>query len=108
GRLRFVDFEYAGWDDPAKTACDFVCQPNLPVPEEYATRFTQAVVAGLSDVSLHQHRIALLLPVRRLKWCCIMLNEFLPVGSRRRSFARDADVQDERKRSQLQKAERAL
>ena len=30
GRLWFIDFEYAGWDDPAKTVCDFFCQPGLP------------------------------------------------------------------------------
>lgn len=108
GRLRFVDFEYAGWDDPAKTVCDFVCQPKLPVPEEYAARFTQAVVTGLSDAAMHQQRITLLLPVYRLKWCCIMLNEFLPIDSQRRSFARDDDGREERQRKQLEKAERAL
>src|SRR5262245_35817110 len=26
GRLRFLDFEYAGWDDLAKTVADFFCQ----------------------------------------------------------------------------------
>jgi len=107
-RLRFVDFEYAGWDDPAKTVCDFLCQPNRPVPEECAARFMEAVVTGLSDVAMHQQRISLLLNVYRLKWCCIMMNEFLPVASQRRSFARDAAGMEERKRLQLEKAERAL
>lgn len=32
GQLRFFDFEYAGWDDPAKLASDFFCQPQLPSP----------------------------------------------------------------------------
>src|SRR5947209_3697626 len=35
GRLRFFDFEYAGWDDPAKTVCDFFCQPAVPIPNEW-------------------------------------------------------------------------
>jgi len=108
GRLRFLDFEYAGWDDPAKTVCDFLCQPNRPLPEEHAARFTQAVVSGLSDAAGHQRRISLLLSVYRLKWCCIMMNEFLPVASQRRNFARNADGQEERKRRQLEKAEQAL
>ena len=34
-RLSFIDFEYAGWDDPAKLVCDFFCQPAVPVPQEY-------------------------------------------------------------------------
>ena len=108
GRLCFVDFEYAGWDDPAKTVCDFVCQPKLPVPDEQAARFAQAAVSGLSDEAVHQQRITLLLPVYRLKWCCIMMNEFLPVAGQRRSFAQDGGGQEERKRLQLEKAARAL
>lgn len=28
GRMSFVDFEYAGWDDPAKTEADFTLQPR--------------------------------------------------------------------------------
>jgi len=108
GRLRFLDFEYAGWDDPAKTVCDFLCQPKLPVPEEHAARFTQAVVSGLSGVAMHQQRISLLLSVYRLKWCCIMMNEFLTVASQRRNFARDASGEEERKQVQLDKAGQAL
>jgi aminoglycoside phosphotransferase (APT) family kinase protein len=107
-RLRFVDFEYAGWDDPAKAACDFLCQPKLPVPEPLAGRFTEGVVAGTSDAALHRRRIALLLPVYRLKWCCIMMNEFLPSGSRRRNFAQEGMEESQRKRIQLEKADEAL
>jgi tyrosyl-tRNA synthetase len=33
---RFLDFEYAGWDGPAKLVCDFFCQPALPAPASLA------------------------------------------------------------------------
>jgi phosphotransferase family enzyme len=108
GSLRFVDFEYAGWDDPAKTVCDFVCQPKLPVPEKCAARFTREVLLWLSDGATHKLRITWLLGVYRLKWCCIMMNEFLPLGSQRRSFAQDGGEEAERKRMQLDKAQQAL
>ena len=108
GRLRFLDFEYAGWDDPAKTVCDFLCQPKLPVRQGYAARFTQAVASELPDAASHAERIAWLLDVYRLKWCCIMLNEFLPVASQRRNFALDAGGDEQRKRRQLEKAAQAL
>jgi hypothetical protein len=108
GRLRFIDFEYAGWDDPAKMICDFVCQPRLPVPDEFAARFTDTVLENCSDSEFHRRRIEVLLPVYRLKWCCIMMNEFLPVGSRRRSFACDTADREQRKRQQLEKSDRAL
>ena len=39
GRLRFFDFEYAGWDDPAKTVCDFFCQPAVPVDHSNLEEF---------------------------------------------------------------------
>ena len=87
GQLRFIDFEYAGWDDPAKMVCDFFCQPALPVSINYLDMFAEAVVSELSQPEMHLQRIALLLPVHQIKWCCILLNEFLPVGRERRRFA---------------------
>jgi Ser/Thr protein kinase RdoA (MazF antagonist) len=41
--------------------------------------------------------------VYRLKWCCIMLNDFLPAGNDRRRFAAPVDEM-ERKWKQLEKA----
>jgi len=108
GRLRFIDFEYAGWDDPGKTVCDFLCQPAVPVPEKCAERFAEALVAELSEPAMHLRRIALLLPVYRVKWCCILLNEFLPVSNERRAFAREGQDRNDRKTIQLEKARHAL
>ncbi|MDD5656740.1 MAG: aminoglycoside phosphotransferase family protein [Elusimicrobia bacterium] len=87
GRLRFVDFEYAGWDDPAKTVCDFFCQQAVPVPAGYGPMFMRGVLGDLPRSRLHRERVAMLMPVQRLKWCCILLNEFLPVGLARRRFS---------------------
>ena len=108
GRLRFIDFEYSGWDDPAKMVCDFFCQPAVPVPTDCFEAFSQRVTTGLSDAEHHARRVELLLPVYRIKWCCIMLNEFLPVGRERRSFARNALNEDQRRETQLQKARDVL
>ena len=38
-KLRFLDFEYAGWDDPAKLIGDFFCQPAIPAPHSEFERF---------------------------------------------------------------------
>ncbi len=107
-RLRFIDFEYAGWDDPAKTICDFLCQPAVPVPGACADRFARAVASGLSDPEWHLRRVALLRSVYRVKWCCIMLNDFVPVDRQRRQFAQDARTEEGRKRAQLHQVGRAL
>lgn len=105
--LRFIDFEYAGWDDPAKTVCDFFCQPAVPVPFDYFETVAARITESTGRPDLQRSRIDLLLPVYRLKWTCIMLNEFLPQGAERRRFAGEADL-IARKRTQLAKARLAL
>lgn len=106
--LKFIDFEYAGWDDPAKTVCDFFCQPAVPVPREHFERFLSAVADAVPDAAALRRRAALLFPVYELKWCCIMLNEFLPVGDDRRTFARGEESLAARRHDQLSKVEAAL
>jgi hypothetical protein len=87
GQYSFLDFEYAGWDDPAKLVSDFFCQPACPVPLTYF----EAVVARISnwfhEPAWHAWRMRWLWPVYQLKWACIMLNEFLPMAGSRRLFA---------------------
>jgi Ser/Thr protein kinase RdoA (MazF antagonist) len=108
GRLRFLDFEYAGWDDPSKLVCDFFCQPAVPAPAGAFGRFAAAVAAETATPEQHVARATLLLPVYRVKWVCIMLNEFLPVGGTRRAFSGSVAEQDARKTGQLAKARAAL
>ena len=105
--LKFIDFEYAGWDDPAKTVCDFFCQPAVPVPREHVERFLAAVIFATGDAGIRD-RVALLQPVYELKWCCIMLNEFLPADDRRRAFARGDQEATARRARQLDKVDRSL
>jgi hypothetical protein len=87
GKLAFVDFEYAGWDDPAKLACDFICQPDVPVENAQGRRFVDAMARIAAQDDRLSTRVALLLPVHRLKWCCILLNEFRPGLRQRRVHA---------------------
>ena len=99
GRLVFLDFEYAGRDDPAKLVTDFFCQPQVPIPSRFRERF-------LSRLSLHETaraRCDILLDACRVKWACILLNEFLPVGAARRAFAQPGEL-EARCAAQLHKA----
>jgi hypothetical protein len=108
GRLRFLDFEYAGWDDPAKLICDFFCQVEVPVPRRYLPEFAAAIAAAFPDSAALRRRSGWLLPVYRIKWCCIVLNEFLPAGRARRRFSA-ADLRSDHQPSvQLAKARRIL
>jgi len=106
GTLAFLDFEYAGLDDPAKLACDFFCQPEVPVPVELMDRFCERLaLASPGDAGLRA-RVDLLFPAYKLKWCCIMLNDFLPLGAARRSFA--AARHDEARREAVRHGQLAL
>jgi len=108
GRFRFFDFEYAGWDDPAKLICDFFCQPQIPAPRKYWDQFTKTLAAALGlDDSLPQ-RARALLPAYQIKWCCIMLNEFARNDRERRDFAHGAATSEQRKIAQLAKARAAI
>lgn len=107
GHASFIDFEYAGRDDPAKLICDFFCQPELPVRLDYYEEFTERIAASLHLDEMDLWRARLLLNAYRIKWVCIMLNEFSAVGARRRTFASNQDYET-RAALQLCRAERYL
>jgi hypothetical protein len=109
GKLSFFDFEYAGWDDPAKFLCDFLCQPAVPVPRALWAHCVQLLCRPIPGGS-QKERIALLLPLHQLKWCCILLNEFLPQEQNRRVFARKYSPREieAKKTEQLGKARNLL
>ena len=108
GRVSFIDFEYAGWDDPAKMICDFFSQPAVPVPFEYFESLLSSILPIVPGARAFAARTRILLPVFRMKWCCIVMNDFLPDTLRRRKFA-DPTLDDAaRKQAQLDKAQRLL
>jgi Ser/Thr protein kinase RdoA (MazF antagonist) len=108
GEVCFLDFEYAGWDDPAKLICDFFCQPGIPVPARWFHTFASSVALCFLEPEVVLNRSRLLLPLYRVKWLCILLNEFLPVGQERRCFAREPDELEDRKVQQLAQARAAM
>jgi len=105
GKLFFVDFEYAGWDDSAKLICDFFSQPEVPVPIKYFEWFTEKVSKMVGKDSYKNGdlfwRAKILFPLYRLKWCCIMLNDFIPAERKRKDFA---SFSKDRRKIQLDKA----
>jgi hypothetical protein len=108
GRVAFLDFEYAGWDDPAKTVCDFFCQPRYPAPIESLKAFLDELRGLFPRHDQLVERVHLLLPVYRIKWCCIMLNEFLPAGRHRRLLAQNTADEAAARQCQLLQAREAL
>lgn len=89
--LSFLDFEYAGLDDPAKLAGDFFNCPEVPTPGEHFGLFVDAVSRGLQLSDAACARMYMLRDVYRIKWACIVLNDFLPDHDARRRFANQGD-----------------
>jgi hypothetical protein len=106
GKLCFIDFEYAGWDDPAKMIGDFFCQPSVPIPIEYLEEFAAEAFCHFKSASALLERARLLLPAIQIKWCCILLNEFLSDAAERRRFANFNRNEKQRQMLQLEKAEK--
>jgi phosphotransferase family enzyme len=89
--LTFLDFEYAGRDDPAKLVSDFFCQVEVPVPLACHSHFVDRLAQRLPLDAAAIARCRILLNAYRIKWTCIILNEFVPLDSARRAFANEAD-----------------
>jgi len=109
GSILFLDFEYFGADDPAKMISDFVLHPAMQLGESIQHSYVEGMLDCFgADCDLPE-RLALSYPLFGLKWCTIMLNEFVPKFLERREFAIDsgADREDVRMR-QLVKSEQML
>ncbi len=105
GRLVFVDFEYFGWDDPAKTISDFILHPGMVLSTELKTTFVRRMLGYFARFGPLPARLDVVYPLWGLKWCMILLNEFVREDSSRRSFAAITPEDVEQRRSrQLAKA----
>jgi hypothetical protein len=109
GDVVFLDFEYFGWDDPAKLIADFTLHPAMNLNAGMKTRAVTALLQCWTCDEALPHRLECLSPLFGLKWCVIMLNEFIPSDLERREFAAAAAVDREDARlRQLNKASALL
>lgn len=76
--LVFLDFDYFGWDDPVKLVADFVLHPGMQLSEPLKRRFVAAAGQVYAADSTFAPRLNLLFAALALRWCLILLNEFLP------------------------------
>ncbi len=104
----FLDFEYSGRDDPAKMIADACLQPAVPIPTELGRQFVSDMLRRLGGETDLARRLRLIYPAVGLKWCLIFLNEFLPVGARRRLYSRTSERPVDRRPEQLDLARKML
>lgn len=85
-KIVFLDFEYFGWDDPAKMISDFLLHPAMLLKEPLKKHFVGQIISLFGQENLSS-RLEVVYPFFGLKWCLILLNEFLIDELERRNFA---------------------
>jgi hypothetical protein len=107
GRVVFLDFEYFGWDDPVKLTADFLLHPGMALDATARRGFAGGMANIHGDDPDFCARLRRHLPLYALRWCLILLNEFLPERWARRAVAGGGDNAAAKAR-QLAKAEAML
>lgn len=74
----FVDFEYFGWDDPAKLVGDVLLHPGMSLNRELRKQWWQGAEAVFGRQTMERARIAL--PLLALRWHLIILRAFFGSG----------------------------
>lgn len=108
GDLVFLDFEYFGRDDPVKLTADFLLHPGMALDHRLRQRFLDGCARIYGADPEFAARLRLYYPMFALRWCLIVLNEFLPDHWARRDFARPGEDRATARQRQLDKAEAML
>lgn len=88
GRVRFLDFEYFGWDDPAKLVADFFHHAGQkPLSARQRALFLDRFCRGWSGAAAFRRRLDLVLEPIALEWILIVLNVLSPETLARRRFS---------------------
>ncbi len=78
GETVFIDFEYFGWDDPVKLVSDFYWHPGMNLSLELKQYWLNSIKSVFIKDEAFAKRLNAYLPLYALRWCLIVLNEFLP------------------------------
>ena len=101
-RIMFIDFEFAGWDDPSKTVLDFWMQPRVKIPNIWISIITSLLIYHKKD-----HLLTRLLSasyIFELKWAAIILSVLNPLRFSQILLNSDDQDKDNLVSSRLQKA----
>ncbi len=109
GELFFIDFEYFGWDDPAKLVGDFLLHPAIENLDFYINEwklFYKLILNIFDSDKEFNSRLLINLPLLSMRWALILLNEFIPSNWERRIFAGEKKSRNTILKHQLKKAKK--
>jgi thiamine kinase-like enzyme len=97
GRLHFFDFEYFGWDDPAKMISDFLHHQAFTLSVKLGDHFRTQMLHVFADERQLDARLRLVYPMVGLNWTLICLKPFT-----------SAETDSNRLEAQLERSEAKL
>ena len=74
--LLFFDFEYAGWDDCFKMIADLVLQPEGCLDSDFF-QISKSLLSNYINTWEDKERLKKTIFLYRIKWTCILLNNFI-------------------------------
>jgi aminoglycoside phosphotransferase len=75
--LKFIDFEYFGFDDPVKLVSDFLWHPGMKLSKLQKKKFAMNSFKLFKDDKNFYKRFCLAFPLYGIRWSLIILNDFL-------------------------------
>jgi hypothetical protein len=90
----FVDFEYFGWDDPAKLVCDVYWHPGMSLNERQRAQWASFALDQFKGDLTFEQRFNAYLPLYGIRWCLILLKEFHHEGALARQHTGSHQPQD--------------
>lgn len=76
GVIRYIDFDYFGWDDPVKFIADFVVHPAMSLDALEQAKVIAQLTRALPHAEVAAERLRLHLPLYEIRWALILLNAF--------------------------------
>lgn len=108
GNVTFIDFEYFGWDDPAKLIADFLLHPGMKLTKEQKSFFVKKAAGIYKNDPTLANRFAVMYPLLGLKWSLIMLNCFLDTSKSSWRWRNVASVQLKKAKKNLDSVHNAF
>lgn len=90
GKIIFLDFEYFGFDDPAKLMNDFVWHPGMLTSEEVKKYWMLSMLSLFPNDQGLLQRVKVSWPLYGLRWALIILKEFTRNGWSDRNYAQSS------------------
>ena len=107
--LKFIDFEYFGWDDPVKLTCDFLLHPGMVLTDEQKKLWLGKMKDAFSIDNSFQQRLSASYGLYGLCWCLIQLNVFVTIERKKRNHAAvEKHDLEQKENEQLEKSKKLL